>query len=684
MARPPCAWTWWAAMAPCWRRAGWRVSDPDWKKYSTTLTAAATDPKARMNVVLEGKGTLDLDFVSLFPETTFKNRPGGLRADMAQMLADLHPGFLRFPGGCIVEGSQLDRRYQWKTTIGPVEERKLIINRWNYEFAHKPTPDYFQSFGLGFYEYFQLCEDIGASPLPILNCGMACQFNTGQLVRMWDLDPYIQDMLDLVEFANGPVTSEWGAKRAAMGHPAPFNLKMIGVGNEQWGGQYLERYEAFVHVMKDKHPEISLVTDAGPSPSDDRFDFLWPKLVDLHADIVDQHCYARPIWFLNSTHRYDDYDRNGPKIFMGEYAAQSVDIVSTNNRNNLECALSEAAYMTGLERNAEVVRMASYAPLFAHVAGWQWTPNLIWVDNLRVYGTPNYYVQQLFSLNRGDDVLPVKLDTGKPPTPVPSGGIILSTLGSSAEFKDVRVTRPGATLYMDSFAYGTAGWTTTGGKWSVQDGAYRQADKNAAAFARIGDATWQDYTLTLKARKLDGLEGISIAVRNQEPGTEVQWNLGDTGNTEHRIKSYLGVQEQVVDIAPGRLENGQWYDVKMEMNGPRVTCYLDGKKVQSAVVPIPQTQPLYASAAWDETNGEVIVKVVNPADAVRAEIALAGVKQVGPTAKAIVLAGAQADENSLDDPHHIVPVEKPFTLDGSKFTYDFPQYSMTVLRIKAQ
>ena len=323
-----------------------------WKKYTATLHPKDTDPTARLAVVLDGKGIVDIDMVSLFPRHTWKNRPGGLRADMVQALADMKPGFLRFPGGCIVEGSVLNLRYQWKKTIGPVEERPLLINRWNTEFVHRPTPDYYQSFGLGFYEYFQLCEDIGAQPLPILNCGMACQFNSGELCPLDDLGPYIQDALDLIEFANGPATSTWGAKRAAMGHPAPFNLKMLGVGNEQWGQQYIDRYTLFAKALKAKYPEIQLVSAAGPSPDDSRFKFAWPKLRELHADIVDEHCYDKPDWFFNNTHRYDNYDRNGPKVFMGEYAAQSDAVVSVKNRNNLECALAEAAYMTGLERNA--------------------------------------------------------------------------------------------------------------------------------------------------------------------------------------------------------------------------------------------------------------------------------------------------------------------------------------------
>ncbi len=384
----------------------------DWQLQKLTLRPNATEAKARLKISATGNGALDLDMISLFPQKTWKNRPGGLRADMVQMLADLKPGFMRFPGGCIVEGHTLANRYQWKTTIGPVAERKLIMNRWNDEFKHRPTPDYYQSFGLGFYEYFQLCEDIGASPLPILNCGMACQFNSGELVPLDQLDPYIQDALDLIEFANGPATSEWGAVRTKLGHPQPFNLKMLGVGNEQWDQQYIERYAKFHQVLKAKHPEIKLVSAAGPSPDDQHFKFAWPELRKLHADIVDEHCYANPLWFFENTHRYDNYDRNGPKVFFGEYAAQSDKVVSTNNQNNLECALAEAACMTGLEHNGDVVKMASYAPLFAHVEGWQWKPDLIWTDNLRSYGTPNYYVQKLFANNPGNVTVPVKVDAG--------------------------------------------------------------------------------------------------------------------------------------------------------------------------------------------------------------------------------------------------------------------------------
>ena len=378
----------------------------DWQRHSVKLRATGTDATARVNLLLSGRGALDLDMVSLFPRDNWGTRPNGLRADLVRMLAELKPAFMRFPGGCIVEGHTLPDRYQWKTTIGDLAARKLIINRWNDEFKHRPAPDYFQSFGLGFFEYFQLCEDIGAAPLPILNCGMACQFNSGELAPLDQLDPYIQDALDLIEFANGPADSTWGRQRAAMGHRAPFKMTMLGVGNEQWGPQYVERYAAFAKVLKARHPEIKLVTSAGPDPDGEKFNFLWPRLRELGADIVDEHYYRPPMWFLDNTTRYDHYPRTGPKVFGGEYAAQSVRTVSPENRNNWECAIAEAAMMTGLERNSDVVTLASYAPLLAHVEGWQWTPDLIWFDNLRAYGTPNYFVQQLFCANRGDAVLP--------------------------------------------------------------------------------------------------------------------------------------------------------------------------------------------------------------------------------------------------------------------------------------
>jgi alpha-N-arabinofuranosidase len=384
-------------------------NDNKWNKGTVSFKADETVLKAKFRMWFEGPGQIDLDIISLFPGDTWKNRKGGLRADMVQMLADMKPGFVRFPGGCIVEGHDLSSRYQWKKTVGPFEDRELLVNRWNTEFAHRPTPDYYQTFGLGFFEYFQLAEDIGAEALPILNCGMACQFNTAELVELEDLDPYIQDALDLIEFANGTVETTWGKVRADMGHPEPFHLKKMGIGNENWGPQYLERLALFTEAIKAKHPEIKLVASSGTDPVGERFDFLNNALRKANTDIIDEHYYRSPKWFLENANRYDNYDRNGSKVFAGEYAAHSAGIAK-GNRSNWECALAEAAFMTGLERNAAVVTMASYAPLFAQVDGWQWTPDLVWVDNLNVYGTPSYFVQKLYSLNKGTNVISILED----------------------------------------------------------------------------------------------------------------------------------------------------------------------------------------------------------------------------------------------------------------------------------
>lgn len=389
------------------------ASGTDWREQTINIIPSDSASKGRLLVIFEGAGRMDVDRISLFPTDTWKGRPGGLRADLVQKLADLHPGFLRFPGGCIVEGNQLVHRYQWKHTIGPLQDRQLVQSIWADDVPDRQTPDYMESFGLGFYEYFQLCEDIGAAPLPIINCGMSCQFDAAEVTPVNELEPYIQDALDLIEFANGGVDTKWGAKRAALGHPEPFHMTMLGIGNENWGPQYAERLALFTKRIKDKYPEMRLVCATGYSPNLRPFRYMDSVLRARHADIIDEHFYMTPDWFLQNANRYDGYDRKGPKIFVGEYAAQSDRIGSLKNVNSLQTALAEAAFMTGIERNADVVAMASYAPLFAHVTDWQWTPDLIWFDNRRSFATPNYYVQQLFSMNRGTEVVPL-LRMGQP------------------------------------------------------------------------------------------------------------------------------------------------------------------------------------------------------------------------------------------------------------------------------
>jgi len=382
------------------------TSDKEWRKEAVSFTSTDTAWKGKLKISFEGSGVIDLDMISLFPSDTWKNRPGGMRSDMIQLLADMKPGFIRFPGGCIVEGRDLAQRYQWKKTIGPIDERELIINRWNIEVADRPAPDYFQTFGLGFFEYFQIAEDIGAEPLPILNCGMSCQFNTAEVVPLNELDAYVQDALDLIEFANGDVNTKWGMIRSTLGHPMPFNLKMIGIGNENWGPQYLERFKVFSQAIKAKYPNFKLVSSSGTDPDGERFSYLNRELRETNADIIDEHYYRHPEWFLANATRYDNYPRKGSKIFAGEYAAAQNDTISAPGKNNMATAIAEAAFLTGLERNAEVVYMASYAPLFAHIQAWQCPTNLIWVNNLQAFGTLNYYVQKLYSINKGTNVVP--------------------------------------------------------------------------------------------------------------------------------------------------------------------------------------------------------------------------------------------------------------------------------------
>ena len=400
------------------------VSGKDWKKYTVSITAKSTVKKGALRVFLRpAKGsatctTTDVEHVSLFPVDTWKGREGGLRKDLVQALADLKPGVFRFPGGCIVEGTDLNSRYQWKNSVGPVENRPLNENRWQHTFDYRFFPDYYQTYGLGFYELFQLCEDFGCEALPVISCGLACQFQNNIKdekdvhVALDDLDPYIQDALDLIEFANGDVNTKWGKVRADMGHPAPFNMKYLGVGNEQWDYKdnpaYTARLKKFMDVLSKKHPEIKYIGTTGPDSEGEHFDILKPKMKQMKLDLVDEHFYRNEEWFTSDVnrHRYDKYDRKGPKIFAGEYACHG----KGKKFNHFNASLLEAAFMTGYERNADVVYMATYAPLFAHVEGWQWRPDMIWFDNLKSFKSVSYYVQQLYSLYKGTNVLPLTMN----------------------------------------------------------------------------------------------------------------------------------------------------------------------------------------------------------------------------------------------------------------------------------
>lgn len=395
------------------------VTSAEWKKYTVTIKSTRTEPKANLRIFLSSANPVCLEHVSLFPTDTYKGRENGLRRDLAQALEDMHPGVFRFPGGCIVEGTTLDSRYQWKNTIGSVENRPLNRNRWEDTFDYRYFADYYQSYGLGFFEFFQLCEDIKAEPLPVLSVGLACQFQNGPdaHAKMDELQPFIDDCLDLIEFANGPIDSKWGKIRAEMGHPEPFNMKYLGIGNEQWDTPYFERLTPFVKAVREKYPNIKIVGTSGPDSEGKKFERGWEAMKAQKADLVDEHFYRPENWFLATPDakeqygncgamRYDSYDRKGPKVFAGEYACHG----KGKKWNHYETSLYEAAFMTGLERNADIVEMATYAPLFAHVDGWQWRPDLIWYDNLRMFKSVSYYVQQLYAMNKGTNVLSLTMN----------------------------------------------------------------------------------------------------------------------------------------------------------------------------------------------------------------------------------------------------------------------------------
>ena len=432
-------------------RENLEIDGKDWKKYTLTLSPDSTLDKAVLRIFLTGnRNTVDLEHVSLFPTDTWMGHENGLRKDLAQALADLKPGIFRFPGGCIVEGADLATRYQWKNTVGPVENRPLNENRWEYSFPYRFYPDYYQSGGLGFFEFFQLSEEIGAEPLPILSCGLACQFqNEDESAHcpVDQLEPFIQDALDLIEFANGPVDSPWGKVRAQMGHPAPFNLKFLGIGNEQWGETFPAHLEPFVKAIRSAYPDIKLVGSSGPYSDGEQFDYLWSEMKRLGADLVDEHYYQSEEWFLSHADRYDTYSRKGPKVFAGEYACHG----KGKKWNHFYTSLLEAAFMTGLERNADVVHMATYAPLFAHVEGWQWRPDLIWYDNLRSFRTVSWHVQQLYGQYRGSHCLKLTMNGANVTGAEGQDGLFASAVldGNKIYVKVVNTTDKGQELSLN-------------------------------------------------------------------------------------------------------------------------------------------------------------------------------------------------------------------------------------------
>lgn len=646
----------------------------NWQKYEKTVTCENEIEDGRFVITVNHKGILDLDFISLFPQNTWKGRKNGLRYDLAKLVADLKPSFVRFPGGCLVQGRTMADAYRWKKTIGDPSERPTIPNFWGY----------YQSLGLGFYEYFLFCEDIGAEPVPVINCGMAFQGSgPNDMVPLDKLDEYIQDALDLIEFANGSVNTKWGAIRAQLGHPEPFNMKFIEIGNEQWGYDYYVRYEKFYDAIKRKYPNINVIFGVGPSPSGKIFDDGWNWVKSKgKADLVDEHYYMAPDWFLSNTDRYANYDKNY-KVFVGEYAAHG-----KGRRNNLESALSEAAYLINIEKYSDVVKMISYAPLFGKEGASQWQPNLIWFDNKSSYATPNYYVIKMLNENRGKYILPMNLNIQADPSKMNITGMIgLGSWQTAVEYKDLtiidNITR--SVLYEDNFKDTMKNWIVFRGIWTQRNGVFSQSTLSENCFTITGNKEWKNYTIHVKAKKNSGREGFLIMFGVKDFDNFYWWNIGGWGNSYTAIeKSVNGIKSIVGNSANIRVIEDKWYDIKIEVNGNRIRCYLDGVLVHDVEDKM-EKKEIYASAVED-TNGDVVLKVVNISEEnKKLNISLKGIskKAILPVAEVIVLTSNDLkDENSMDNPKKIFPQIMSFSGVGDNFVYEFPKYSLTIIRIK--
>ncbi|MBP8605450.1 MAG: carbohydrate binding domain-containing protein [Phycisphaerae bacterium] len=663
-------------------QAQWTDLNAVWTKHTAVIEAAADASQAHLTVYAGGTGALALDMISLFPQKTFKNRPNGLRPDLAQVIADLKPKFVRFPGGCVAHGDGLENMYRWKDTIGPVEQRKSQRNIWRYH----------QSLGLGYFEYFQFCEDIGAEPLPVVPAGVCCQ-NSGnylnlvprgqQGIPMDQMDAYVQEVLDLIEWANGPASSEWGAKRAAAGHPEPFNLKYLGVGNEDAiTPVFKERFKMIHDAVKARYPDIVVIGTSGPFTDGRDFDEGWQFAREEKLAMVDEHGYKSPGWFWDNLQRYDAYPRSGPKVYLGEYAAHD-----EGRLNTLRSALAEAAYMTSLERNGDVAAMASYAPLLSKEGRTQWRPDLIYFDNVSITPSINYYVQQLFSVNQGDAYLPTTVNTAavRPTEKSAAGpsGILLGTWNTQAQFDNVKVVCGPTVVLEEAFDKPASGWKTLSGRWTQADGVYRQTAPDTPALSMYA-CSGDNCTITLRAMKTGGAEGFLIGFGAKDAHNYYWWNLGGWNNTSHAVEKITdGGKSTVGRSAAGRIEANRWYDIRIQMADNRIQCYLDGELIHDLTdrgfVPTPD---LAASAVREAKTGDVIIKIVSKADkAMPAEIDLSTLGRFRAQAVRTVLTGKPEAVNRFGQTPEVLPQVWPMDV-SEKFAYEIPPCSLTVIRVK--
>lgn len=611
-----------------------------WKQFSCTLHAGGTAAKAKLVLSFGSTGTLWLDFVSLFPANTFKQRPNGMRADLAQLLANLKPAFIRWPGGCFVEGITIQSAPDWKKTIGPVEQRPGTYSPWGY----------WSSDGLGYHEYLQFCEDIGAKALYVFNAGVSCDYRSGTFITDDSLAPVIQNALDAIEYAIGPVHSKWGRLRAANGHPAPFPLQYVEVGNEQHGPRYARRYNRFYDAIKKKYPGIQVVASMGIGDVNNH------TLDSMHkVDIADEHAYKAAYWSMRNYDHFDRYKRGKWDLYVGEYATNS----GVGN-GNLTAALSDAVYILSMERNGDLVKMSSYAPLLVNVNDVDWPVNLIHFDAARSFGRMAYYTVKMMNENRADLnwATGVEMKQKQTAAPLFAGGIGLSTWDTQTEYKDIEVIQEGKTVYRSDFIHKPEEWQLVRGNWQVADSSLFQQGPGAQQLAILKNRQFSTYTLRLKARKKDGLNAFIVPFAVKDASTCLRAHIGSWYNS-HCVFESVTQGDEVTDLTnqqklPQPIEQGRWYDIRLEVDSARVACYLDNELLMTLQEP----QKFFAIAGKDERKEELVIKAVNAyTDTLKATVRLNGMHlPAGQTATWITLTAPSASaENSFEQPTAFVP-----------------------------
>lgn len=633
----------------------------EWKKYSTSLVGKGSDAKARLELRFGAIGEVNVDFVSLFPAKTFKNRPNGLRTDIATMIADLKPGFVRWPGGCVVEGITIESRPQWKQTIGPLEERVPTYSPW----------EYWNTNGFGYHEYLQFCEDTGAEALYVANVGVSCAFRASTYLPDDQIPALIQDSLDAIEYAIGPVTSKWGAVRAKNGHPQPFPLRYFEVGNEQVGARYGARVKLFTDAIKAKYPQMKVALSSWIAD----LDHSAIRAAGDKVDIVDEHSYRPLYWPVSNFDSFAKYPRDvNWELYIGEFATNS-----NVGQGNLNATLNDAAYMMSMEKNADLVKMGSYAPLLVNVNDVDWAVNLIHFDSDKTFGRASYYACKMFVDDQPDVNLKTQFGFSSSKAVAVAGGVGLATWDTSVEYKDLVVESEGKEVYRSDFTKPLQGWRKDeGGSWETVDGVLRQTN-NQVSFQYLDNPAWKNVTLHVKARKLAGAEGFLVTLGNYN-GQRVQFNIGGWGNNQTAFEM-SGIIGKAV---PGRIETGRWYDIEVQVDGTKLRGFLDGKLIVEEN--IPNVETVLAISGRDEKTGDIIIKAVNTS----AEPAVtdfkidnaAGLKADGSVL--VLTSGSPRDENSFANPQKIVPVKSPLTNVAPNFQHTLPPYSLSILRLKTR